>query len=728
MDAELTHITDALGIDEVVRSLPGEFDDNYEVLVGGVRRMLRISPPETDSSAIQFENSVLERLGEGGVPVPVLVDTIDGDRFARLFSWVDGLPFASVGRPPGLAPSIGAAAAWIVEALRSMDPLPRRDLLWDIEKAPDRIRRLAVHIEDPQRRQMVVDIAADLDRVDMRSLPHQVIHNDLNDDNILVEEGRLSAIVDVGDALWSVRIAEPSIAATYAMLHRDDPVSIGVEVLAGYAREAEVTQAEAVSVLPLILGRLALSVSISAWRGGANPHHVRSEDAAWDLLIRLIASDHNAVSAEFETALGFPRSVEDDIRRRRELLGPELSVSYDEPLHIVAGRGAFLFDHLGRRFLDGVNNVAHIGHANPTVVSALSGQAALLNTNTRYLHNEILDYAGRLVALLPEHLSVVHLVNSGSEANELAIRMARAFTGRYGVACLEHSYHGNTSTLVDVSHYKFAGPGGDGRRPWVTVFPSPDPYRSPEYAGDGAAERYMGEAGGVPDELACLITESLPGVAGQIRPESSVMSALCMAVQAAGALVIADEVQAGFGRVGSSFWSFELHGIAPDIVTMGKPIGNGHPLGAVVTTRAVADAFDTGMEYFNTFGGNPVSAAAGNAVLDVLEDEELQRNALEVGSLLKERLGDLSERHVSIGDVRGEGLYLGVELVADRLTREPDAELAHRVVQEARRRGVLLSTDGPYHNVIKIKPPLVFSSSDAERLAGALGSALSLEP
>ena len=375
-----------------------------------------------------------------------------------------------------------------------------------------------------------------------------------------------------------------------------------------------------------------------------------------------------------------------------------------------------------------MNNVAHVGHSNPRVVAAASDQMAVLNTNTRYLHDEVLRYADRLAATLPEPLDVVYLVNSGSEANELAIRLVRTATGATDIVCLDHGYHGNTSTLIDVSPYKFNGPGGSGPPDWVAVLPSPDPYRDNNFSGPEAADHYLAAV----DEallahqgrIAGLIAEALPGCAGQIVPEPGVLAAAYRVVREREALVIADEVQTGFGRVGSAFWAFELHDVVPDVVTMGKPIGNGHPIGAVVTTRKIAAAFDTGMEYFNTFGGNPVSSAVGNAVLDVIEGESLQENALLVGTELMSALRAVAERHDVIGDVRGAGLFIGIEMVADRTSQEPAPSLTKRIVEHAKSEGVLLSIDSPHSNVIKIKPPLVFSSVDATRLVSVVEEAL----
>jgi 4-aminobutyrate aminotransferase-like enzyme len=417
---------------------------------------------------------------------------------------------------------------------------------------------------------------------------------------------------------------------------------------------------------------------------------------------------------------------------RRRLLGPSLSLSYRTPLRIVRGEGAWLYDADGRAYLDCVNNVAHVGHAHPRVVEAGIAQMRLLNTNTRYLHETVVHYAERLTALLPDHLAVCYFTNSGSEANELALRLARTATGRADVATVDMAYHGNTQRLVEVSPYKFNGPGGAGRRADIQVVPLPDRYRG-AHRGDGPevgpaylveAEEVLAIARAAGHPAGALIAEAIPSVAGQIVPPPGWLAGLFDAARAVGAVPIADEVQVGFGRVGSAVWAFGAQGARPDIVTMGKPIGNGHPLGAVVTTREIADAFANGMEYFNTFGGNPVSAAIGLAVLEVIADEGLQDHARVTGERLLAGLRELAERHEPIGDIRGMGLFVGFELVRDRASRTPDAALAAELVNRAAEAGVLLSTDGPDHDVIKIKPPMVFSAADADRLIETVDAVL----
>jgi 4-aminobutyrate aminotransferase-like enzyme/Ser/Thr protein kinase RdoA (MazF antagonist) len=418
--------------------------------------------------------------------------------------------------------------------------------------------------------------------------------------------------------------------------------------------------------------------------------------------------------------------------RRVQVLGPNLSLSYPDAIHVVRGRGAYLFDSQGREYLDCVNNVAHVGHEHPRVVSAGQRQMAVLNTNTRYLHEAVIEYAERLGALLPDPLSVCYLVNSGSEANELALRMARTVTGGEGVVVVEGGYHGNTQGLIDVSHYKFDRKGGQGPPAWVRAAAMPEDYRGRYLRSDPErAQKYAEHVSEALDRLqnddfqpAAFLSEPMLSCGGQVELPEGYLQAAYAFVRNAGALCIADEVQIGFGRMGSHLWGFQTQDVIPDIVTLGKPIGNGHPLGAVVTTPEIAARFANGMEFFSTFGGNPVSARIGLAVLDVMETEGLQQHVAEVGATFKADLSSLMDRHGVVGDVRGRGLFLGIELVSDREVRIPDPDAARYVVNRMKEQGILLSADGPDDNVIKIKPPLPFSGGDALRVVETLDSVL----
>lgn len=420
------------------------------------------------------------------------------------------------------------------------------------------------------------------------------------------------------------------------------------------------------------------------------------------------------------------------LSQRRNLIGPSLSLSYAEPLLIVRGEGAYLFDEEGNAYLDCVNNVCHVGHSHPSVVEAATRQMAQLNTNTRYLHPNLVSYAERLLTHFPAPLEVCYLVNSGSEANDLALRLARTTTGRHPMIVIDHAYHGHTQALIDISPYKFNGRGGKGAPTGTHVLPIPDTYRGafgadnpeagPKYAA--AIDEFIALEAARGNGIAGFIAESIVGCGGQVPLPTGYLQRCFSAVRDAGGVCIVDEVQVGVGRVGSHFWGFELYDVVPDIVTMGKPLGNGHPLAAVVTTRAIADAFNNGMEYFNTFGGNPVSCAVGMAVLDVMEVQGLQAHALEVGRYFQELLNRLKAHYPLIGDVRGHGLFLGVELVRDPWTKEPAGSEAARIIEEMKNRRILLSTDGPHHNVIKIKPPMVFTRQNAEQVVEQLDSIL----
>lgn len=425
-------------------------------------------------------------------------------------------------------------------------------------------------------------------------------------------------------------------------------------------------------------------------------------------------------------------SKADTLAARKRLLGHNLSIAYKDPIKIVRGSMQYLYDDEGQEYLDAYNNVAHIGHCHPRVVRAGQHQMAVLNTNTRYLHDLINQYAERLTATLPPALSVCFFVNSGSEANELALRLARAHTGARDLIVLDHAYHGNTTTLIDISPYKHNGPGGHGAPAWVHPVPLPDLYRGLYSAEESeAAEKYARHVDDIVDELtergvsiSGFIAESLPSVGGQIVLPDRYLASVYSSVRKAGGVCIADEVQTGYGRIGTHFWGFERYGVTPDIVVLGKPIGNGHPIGAVITTSEIALSFANGMEFFSTFGGNTVSCAIGLSVLEVVLEEGLQGHALDVGEHLLRGARGLMDRHELIGDVRGSGFFIGVELVRNRNSREPATVEAERVVNRMRNQGILLGTDGPFHNVLKIRPPMPFSANDGERLLETLDSVL----
>ncbi len=425
-------------------------------------------------------------------------------------------------------------------------------------------------------------------------------------------------------------------------------------------------------------------------------------------------------------------SREELLTIRKNHLGPNLSLSYQEPLQMQRGFMQYLYNRDGQRFLDTVNNVPHVGHQNPRVVRAAQKQIAVFNSNTRYLQKNMMEYAEMLCSTMPEELSVCYFVNSGSEANELAMRLAKTYTNQNDFLAVEVGYHGNTQNCIDISSYKFDSKGGKGKADHIHIVPMPDTFRGEFKANDPKAgekyaayiEKAMQENWAQGKDIAGFFCESILSCGGQIVLPPNYLKTAFAHVRNAGGVCISDEVQVGFGRVGDHFWGFELQGVVPDIVTMGKPIGNGHPLGAVITTRKIADAFNNGMEYFNTFGGNPVSCAIGMEVLQIIKEEKLQENALNIGNYLKAELNNLAKDYPIIGDVRGHGLFLGFELIKDKTTLEPAPAQTSYLANRMRNYGILMSTDGLYHNVLKIKPPIIFNQKNADFLIEKLNKVL----
>ena len=413
------------------------------------------------------------------------------------------------------------------------------------------------------------------------------------------------------------------------------------------------------------------------------------------------------------------------IARREKVLGPAYRLFYEKPLHLVRGEGVFLYDAAGERYLDAYNNVASLGHCHPRVVEAIATQTAVLNTHTRYLHEGIVDYAETLTATFPAGLDQAMFTCTGSEANDLAVRIARHVTGGTGIIATELAYHGLTCAVAE-----FSPSLGESVTlgPHVRTVPAPDSYRIPP---EEMQEKFGRDVRAAIADLkrhgirpAMLIVDTIFSSDGIFAGPKGFLKPAVDAIHEAGGLFVADEVQAGFGRTGEKMWGFERHGVAPDMVTTGKPMANGYPMAGIVLRPEVIAEFGPRARYFNTFGGNPVAAAAGKAVLDTIRTDGLQQNALDVGTYLMNGLKDLSGRHQAIGDVRGSGLFIAVEIVSDRAARSPDAALTTRIVNGLRERRVLISASGPNANVLKIRPPLVFSRENADMLVDALDDVL----
>ncbi|XP_043550871.1 ethanolamine-phosphate phospho-lyase-like isoform X1 [Chiloscyllium plagiosum] len=430
-------------------------------------------------------------------------------------------------------------------------------------------------------------------------------------------------------------------------------------------------------------------------------------------------------------------SKQQTIQLRHKHIGPSCKVFYSkDPLKIIRAQGQYMYDENDTPFLDCINNVAHVGHCHPDVVQAAVKQMELLNTNSRFLHDNLVQYAKQLTATLPQRLAVCYFVNSGSEANDLALRLARQYTGHYDIVTLDHAYHGHVTSLIDISPYKFQELPAGGQKDFVHVAPSPDTYRG-KYRENhpDPASAYADEVNSLIQnaqkrgrKMAAFIAESMQSCGGQIIPPAGYFQKVAEYVHNVGGVFIADEVQVGFGRVGKHFWAFQLQGedFVPDIVTMGKPIGNGHPMSCVVTTKEIAEAFGaSGLEYFNTFGGNPVSCAIGLAVLNIIEKEDLHGNATRVGNYMMNLLKEQQAKHLLIGDVRGVGFFIGVDLVKDRKKRTPAKAEAQYIIYRLKEEKILLSADGPHRNVLKFKPPMCFTMENAKFLVENIDKILS---
>ncbi|WP_291728354.1 aminotransferase class III-fold pyridoxal phosphate-dependent enzyme [Leisingera sp. F5] len=425
-----------------------------------------------------------------------------------------------------------------------------------------------------------------------------------------------------------------------------------------------------------------------------------------------------------------PTDKDEVLARRRAHFGGNLSLTYTDPVMLVRGWKHHLFDEWGRPYLDAYNNVPHVGHAHPRIQAVAADQLKRMNSNTRYLHPAQTAFAGKVLSKLPNHFEVCFFVNSGTEANELALRLARAHTRAKGMVTPDHGYHGNTTGAIGISAYKFNKPGGVGQADWVELVEVADDYRGSFRRGDpDRAQRFADLVDPAIAKLqqkghgvAGFIAETFPSVGGQIIPPKGYLPAVYEKIRAAGGVCIADEVQTGLGRLGECYFGFEHQGALPDVVVMGKPIGNGHPLGVLATTREIAESFDNGIEFFSTFGGSTLSCRIGKEVLDIVDDENLQENARTIGAQLIEGLRSLEQKYACVGDVRGMGLFLGLELITPNGSEA--TEICAYVKNRMRDHRILIGSEGPKDNILKIRPPLSIGSEDAKMIVSVLDRTL----
>jgi 4-aminobutyrate aminotransferase-like enzyme/Ser/Thr protein kinase RdoA (MazF antagonist) len=755
-DAAGQILLDGFGVESSsLTPLAGERDQNFRVdTAGGQRFLFKISNPADDRSVMEMQSAALHHIERVDPGLPVMralpgamgehwveVDGPDGRTYpARLFTFLPGRVTVNTALTTPAIRSFGQVAARLGRALRGFfHPAADYEILWDLTHLP-KLRPLLGHLSDPARRAQVERV---LDRFEARVAPvlptlrAQVIHADLSLDNVLFgDDLRVSGIVDFGDMTHAALVCDLAVAIADVLHGRDDAIEAAEAMIGGYVSVTPLEDDEAGLLADLVAARLATEVTVSAWRVGLYPDNAAyaagGEPGARAFLDAIEAIGPDAVARRFREAcrgLPYRRSGTDGLLARRRRALPRSPLFYDHPVHLVRGEGVWLFDPGGRRYLDCYNNVPVVGHGHPRVVRAVAEQQRLLATHSRYLHEAIVELAERLKATLPDTLDAVLVVNSGSEANDLAWRIARAATGRAGAVVTAFAYHGLTEATHALSPEEWA----KGEQPaHVATVPAPDGYRGVyRREEDGWAERYAahvdGAAGALGDRgLAAMYVDPAFTADGIHLPPPGYLQEVARRVRAQGGLLVADEVQAGHGRFGTGLWSFQASRIEPDMVVMGKPMGNGFPVAALVVRSQALAAVPGEVELFSTFGGNPVACAAALAVLAVIEDEGLVANAAEVGSYLRQGLAGLAERHDLIGDVRGEGLLLGVELVGDRQARAPAARAAHRVTEAMRERGILISATGPAGNVLKIRPPLVFQREHADLLLQALDEALAV--
>jgi 4-aminobutyrate aminotransferase-like enzyme/Ser/Thr protein kinase RdoA (MazF antagonist) len=764
-DAERT-AADVFGVEGTASPLVSERDQNVKITTDDGRGfVLKIGNPADDAGVTDMQTQALLHVARTDPTLPVmrLVPTTD-DGFLANVTGPDGR--SHIVRLVTLLPgrtmepdefrvdtlhAFGATCARLGRALRGFfHPSAGHPLLWNVKHALQ-LRPLVHHIPDTARRALAEEV---LDRFEEHVHPifgdlrGQVIHNDLTPDNCLFDpEQRVSGIIDFGDMAHSALICDFVSMVEAVMGERPDHFESLEATAAGYASVTPFLDDE-IAVLPdLLLARWTTTAVISAWRVRSYPEnaeYITGWDAGvWAMLDaygemglaeyqRKIREAMNAATQADRPTPLIGGSLDELVERRGRLLGSAISpLTYDRPLHLVRGSGAWLYDHEGHAYLDCYNNVPVVGHSHPRVVEAIARQAATLNTNARYLHGAALELAERLIATMPDGLDTVMLVNSGSEANDLAWRLATTVTGGTGGVVTDFAYHGVTTVLAGLSPEEWRRKG-ENAPPNVETVPAPDGYRGRYRLEEpGWATRY---AGHVDEAIAALASRGVRPAAmivdsgftsdGILTPPAEYLKDAVRRWREAGGLFVADEVQSGFGRPGSHLWGFDVHGVVPDIVTLGKPMGNGHPVAAVITRADIVDRFARETEWFSTFGGNPVACEASLAVLDVIEQGGAQRNATEQGVWIRDALRELMARHDLIGDVRSLGLLIGVELVRDHEARIPAVAEASVVLNAMREHGVLVGTTGPQSNVLKIRPPLVITREEAEVLVSTLDRVL----
>jgi len=719
-----------------IEKLEGYDSINYRIKTKSNQYVLKHYLNTQEYDLIKAEVQLLDEISDQlsfQIPTTIKpITTLNDNSFTRLLSYIEGDFLAQAEQNKVLLFNFGKAIAQLDKHLLSKRsyPIEARKQVWDLQYCLLNKTKIN-HIKEVSKRKLVHYF---FDQFERHILPKQdelrysIIHGDLNENNVLVEKNEIVGFIDFGDICYSPLINEIAIAITYIMLlNKKDLIKKACNVLTGYHSVTPLLKEEVELLYYLIAARLCVSVCNSSEaiaKGGASDYILINQKPAWNLLEQFISFNPIGMTQQFLNALGIPMKIEDSssiLSKRKKYSAQSLSLSYDTPVHMTGAAFQYMYDAEGNTYLDAYNNIPLVGHCHPNISKIISKKVRKLNTNTRYLYEEFTEYAEKLLSYFPNKLNKVFFVNSGSAATDLALRLARNFKQRNGIAILEHGYHGNTQMAIDVSAYKFDGKGGQGASRNTIKLPLPNTYNSIYDSGSAYAEDAIDrlQKSITEDNIpAAFLAEPISGCGGQVPLAPEYLVILKAFLEKQGILMISDEVQTGFGRLGSHFWGFEMHNIIPDLVILGKPMGNTHPIGAVVTTEKIADTFTNGMEFFSSFGGNPVSCAVGSKVLDILKEENLQENALIVGNYYKSELKKLQSEFSCIGDVRGQGLFLGIEFVDNN--GQPDAKIAQHLKNQLKENFILVSTDGPHDSVIKTKPPLCFTKENVDQVISTM--------
>jgi 4-aminobutyrate aminotransferase-like enzyme/Ser/Thr protein kinase RdoA (MazF antagonist) len=758
--SDIKHIAqEKFAIAGIAESLGGERDQNFLIRPDNSDQqcvLLKVANQAEPDDLLDLQCAALDHIAQQNpsLPVPSLIRTQSGKNWStmrstggsfriRAFNYLPGIPLYEAPEDARLSRNLGRSLAQLNIALRGFfHPAARHAIAWDTQNI-DQLAPLCEYLEDESLRNLIVRF---LNRFSANIKPRlpgcraQIIHNDVSFHNSVVDPdspSQITGIFDFGDMLYAPLIQDLALTAAEVPLGYKDPLGHAAHIIAGFNQVTQLEQQEFALLPDLILGRLAMILIIEAWSNREIPWSDNREhlDGLQQKTGKVLADIDAMKDGEFEdmlrSACGLSPSrskaqsilsLEQSWQKRKRFIGNAKYYSYREPLNLVKGEGVWLYDSGGRAYLDAYNNVPHVGHCHPRVIAAIAKQTANLNTNTRYLFDALPEYAERITSTLPQELNTCFFVSSGSEANDLAWRLCKSWTGQTGGLVIENAYHGITDAVFDLSPAERID--DKSTKEHIAEIKAPDAFRGPwKKDADDCGLRYASYTDQAIDKLkqnghapAAFFMDMIMSSSGIMVPPPGYTEEVNKRVKNAGGLFVADEVQSGFGRLGKSMWGFEIAGVTPDIVTFGKPIAGGYPMGLVVTRSEIAEKFERDCEFFSTTGGNPVACAAADAVLQVMQDEALMLNADRIGKMLSDGIRELADQQPIIGDVRGSGLFIGVELIKDPETLAPAATEAKSIANALKNEGVLIGVDGIYSNVLKIRPPMVFNEHNAKFL------------